>query len=89
MIRAKPRRNEYALTLALPVRAAAAIDDQQFKKLKDLVSKLGHKIEKQDQRIGNQVQFRSSCLTATLSFPLGKTVKPCEKINAVQTKPKL
>src|ERR1700686_3646247 len=40
-----------ALVMALPVRTAAAIDDQQFKELKDLVTKQGQKIEKQDQRI--------------------------------------
>jgi len=40
-----------ALTIALPVRTAAAVDDQQFKELKDLVTKLGQKTEKQDQRI--------------------------------------
>jgi hypothetical protein len=37
--------------MALPVRTAAAIDDQQFNELKDLVTKQGQKIEKQDQRI--------------------------------------
>ena len=41
-----------ALVMALPVRTAAAIDDQQFNELKDLVTKQGQKIEKQDQRIG-------------------------------------
>jgi hypothetical protein len=40
-----------ALVMALPVSTAAAIDDQQFNELKDLVTKQGQKIEKQDQRI--------------------------------------
>jgi len=40
-----------ALAVALPIRTVAAIDDQQFKELKDLVTNLGQKIEKQDQRI--------------------------------------
>jgi len=40
-----------ALTLALSVGTAGAIDDQQFNELKDLVIKLGQKIENQDHRI--------------------------------------
>jgi hypothetical protein len=40
-----------ALAVALPLRTAAAIDDQQFKEVKDLVNKLDQKVEKQDQRI--------------------------------------
>ena len=40
-----------ALAVALPGGAAAAIDDQQFNELKDLITKLGQKVEKQDQRI--------------------------------------
>src|ERR1035437_2479995 len=40
-----------ALAVALPVRTAAAIEDQQFKELQGLVTKLDQKIEKQDQRI--------------------------------------
>src|ERR1022692_3294451 len=40
-----------ALVTALPIRTVAAIDDQQFNDLKDLVNKLGQKTEKQDQRI--------------------------------------
>jgi hypothetical protein len=40
-----------ALVMVLPVRTAAAIDDQQFNELKDMVTKQGQKIEKQDQRI--------------------------------------
>ena len=40
-----------ALAVALPLRTAAAVDDEQFKELKDLVNKLGQKIDKQDQRI--------------------------------------
>ena len=39
------------LMVAVPVGRAAAIDDQQFKELKDLVTNLGQKLEKQDQRI--------------------------------------
>lgn len=39
------------LVMTLPIRTAAAIDDQQFNELKDLVNKLGQKTEKQDQRI--------------------------------------
>jgi hypothetical protein len=35
----------------LPVRTAAAIDDQQFNEVKDLVTNLVQKVEKQDQRI--------------------------------------
>ncbi len=40
-----------AFAVALPLRTAAAVDDEQFKELKDLVNKLGQKIDKQDQRI--------------------------------------
>ena len=40
-----------ALAVALPVTPAAAIDDQQFNELKDLVNKLSQKVDKQDQRI--------------------------------------
>ena len=40
-----------ALVIALPIRTAAAIDDQQFKELQGLVTKQGQKVEKQDQRI--------------------------------------
>lgn len=40
-----------ALAVVLPGRAAAAIEDQQFNELKDLVTKLSQKIDKQDQRI--------------------------------------
>ena len=40
-----------ALLMALPVRTAAAVDDQQFKELQEMVGKLGQKVEKQDQRI--------------------------------------
>jgi len=40
-----------AFAVGLPLRTAAAVDDQQFKELKDLVNKLGQKIDKQDQRI--------------------------------------
>lgn len=40
-----------ALTFALPSGRAAAIDDQRFNELKDLVTKLSQKVEKQDQRI--------------------------------------
>jgi hypothetical protein len=35
----------------LPVRTAAAIDEQQFNEVKDLVTNLVQKVEKQDQRI--------------------------------------
>src|SRR6266699_3335553 len=41
----------FALSMALPVGRAAAIDEQQFNELKDLVNKQGQKIDKQDQRI--------------------------------------
>jgi hypothetical protein len=40
-----------ALIVVLPVRTAAAVDDQQFNELKELVNKLSQKVEKQDQRI--------------------------------------
>src|SRR5450759_2695733 len=40
-----------ALVMDLPVRTAAAIDDQQFNEVKDLVTNLVQKVEKQDQRI--------------------------------------
>ena len=37
--------------MALPIRTTAAVDDQQFKDLQGLVSKLDQKLDKQDQRI--------------------------------------
>jgi hypothetical protein len=40
-----------ALAVALPGGRAAAIDDQQFSELKELVTKLGQQLEKQGQRI--------------------------------------
>ena len=40
-----------ALAVAVPFRAAAAVDDQQFKVLLDLVTNLVQRVEKQDQRI--------------------------------------
>ena len=56
--------------ISLAGEAAAAIDDQQFNELKDLVTKQGQKIEKQDQRIeqleknhaqDGQVHVQTSC----------------------------
>src|SRR6516165_1397786 len=40
-----------ALAVAVPGKSAAAIDDQQFNDLKDMLNKLSQKVEKQDQRI--------------------------------------
>jgi hypothetical protein len=48
-----------ALAIALPVRSAAAIDDQQFNELKDLITKQGQKIDKQDQRIDQLEKARA------------------------------
>ena len=40
-----------AVAIALPLNTSAAVDDEQFKELKDLLNKLSQKVEKQDQRI--------------------------------------
>src|SRR5215470_73838 len=40
-----------ALAVARPLSTSAAVDDEQFKELKDLLNKLSQKVEKQDQRI--------------------------------------
>ena len=40
-----------AFALMLPGGTAAVVDDQQFNELKELVTKLSQKVEKQDQRI--------------------------------------
>jgi hypothetical protein len=41
----------FALLMALPIKTAAAVDEQQFNALKELVTNLVQKVEKQDQRI--------------------------------------
>src|ERR1017187_8824857 len=41
----------FALMVALPVGTAAAIDDPQFNELKDLITKLGQWMEKEDKRM--------------------------------------
>src|SRR6266700_1241183 len=58
----------FALSMALPVGRAAAIDEQQFNELKDLVNKQGQKIDKQDQRIIRKMDQKLSETQRTVSY---------------------
>ncbi len=74
-----------ALAIALPGRTVAALDDRQFNELRDLLTKLSQKVEKQDQRIEQLEKIHAQDAQA-LAQDLKTHEQDLQKIRELQQK---